>query len=172
MDDLLTLRKLNSHLQGHPDMKQTPGVEASTGSLGQGLSIANGMALAAKLDGGEYRVYALLGDGELEEGMVWEAVMTSSHYNLDNLVAIVDYNKLQIDGDVREVMVLPCGPTLRSFGWLLLIRWPRYRSDHICPEPSPVLRTAYSDRSPHREGRVYRLWKPVGWLGSAPPRTG
>ena len=121
VDDLLTLRKLNSHLQGHPDMKQTPGVEASTGSLGQGLSIANGMALAAKLDGGEYRVYALLGDGELEEGMVWEAVMTSSHYNLDNLVAIVDYNKLQIDGDVREVMgITDVARRFRSFGWVAI----------------------------------------------------
>ena len=118
VDDLLTLRKIHSHLQGHPDKQKTPGVEASTGSLGQGLSMANGMALAAKMDGADYRVYALLGDGELEEGMVWEAAMTSAHYDLDNLVAIVDNNNLQIDGDVREVMgIKDVAQRFRSFGW-------------------------------------------------------
>jgi len=96
-------------------------VEVPTGSLGQGLSIANGMALAAKMDGRDYRVYALLGDGEIEEGMVWEAAMTAVHYKLDNLVAIVDNNNLQIDGDVREVMgVRHIAERFRSFGWYAL----------------------------------------------------
>ncbi len=121
VEDLKTLRKLGSHLQGHPDSNKTPGVEVPTGSLGQGLSIANGMALAAKMDGRDYRVYALLGDGEIEEGMVWEAAMTAVHYKLDNLVAIVDNNNLQIDGDVREVMgVRHIAERFRSFGWYAL----------------------------------------------------
>jgi len=121
VEDLKTLRKLGSHLQGHPDSNKTPGVEVPTGSLGQGLSIANGMALAAKMDGRDYRVYALLGDGEIEEGMVWEAAMTSAHYKLDNLVAIVDNNNLQIDGDVRDVMgVDDIAERFRSFGWYAL----------------------------------------------------
>jgi transketolase len=121
VDELMTLRKLGSHLQGHPDSTKTPGVEVPTGSLGQGLSMANGMALAAKMDGRDYRVYCLLGDGEVEEGMVWEAVMTSAHYKLDNLVAIVDNNNLQIDGDVREVMgIQDLAQRFRSFGWSAL----------------------------------------------------
>ncbi|HHV93545.1 MAG TPA: transketolase [Firmicutes bacterium] len=118
LEDLMTLRKLGSHLQGHPDSNKTPGVEVPTGSLGQGLSIANGMALAAKMDGRSYRVYALLGDGEIEEGMIWEAAMTAAHYKLDNLVAIIDNNNLQIDGDVREVIgVNHIADRFRSFGW-------------------------------------------------------
>lgn len=118
VEDLITLRKIDSYLQGHPDMQKTPGVEASTGSLGQGLSLANGMALAGKMDNANYRVYALLGDGELQEGMVWEAAMTSVHYKLSNLVAIVDNNNLQIDGDVREVMgMCDIAQRFRSFGW-------------------------------------------------------
>ncbi|NMB46145.1 MAG: transketolase [Firmicutes bacterium] len=121
VDDLMTLRQLGSHLQGHPDSIRTPGVEVPTGSLGQGLSMANGMALAAKMDGRDYRVYALLGDGELEEGMVWEAAMTTAHYQLDNLVAIIDNNNLQIDGDVREVMgIRDLADRFRSFGWAAL----------------------------------------------------
>lgn len=118
VEELLTLRRFGSRLQGHPDMKRLPGVEASTGSLGQGLSIANGMALAAKLDGKDWRVYALLGDGETEEGQVWEAVMTAAHRKLDNLTAIVDYNRLQIDGDVREVKsVQDLARRWEAFGW-------------------------------------------------------
>ena len=121
VEDLASLRKIDSHLQGHPDMRQTPGVEASTGSLGQGLSIANGMALAGKMDNADYRVYALLGDGELQEGMVWEAAMTSAHYSLDNLAAIVDYNRLQIDGTVQDVMGLKgVAERFRSFGWAVV----------------------------------------------------
>lgn len=101
---LQTLRQIGSPLQGHPDMRKLAGVEASTGSLGQGISWAVGMALAARLDKKSHRVYTLLGDGELEEGMVWEATMAAAHYKLDNLVLIVDYNGLQIDGPISQVM--------------------------------------------------------------------
>jgi len=118
VDWLDGLRKLESPLQGHPDMLKTPGVEMSSGSLGQGLSIANGMALAARLDGRDYRVYVLLGDGELQEGQVWEAAMTAAHRNLDNICAVIDNNGLQIDGPVDEVKsVNPIGEKWASFGW-------------------------------------------------------
>jgi len=118
VEELLTLRKLGSRLQGHPDMRKLPGVEMSTGSLGQGLSAANGMALAARLDGRDYRVYVLLGDGESQEGQVWEAAMAAAHYRLDNLTAFLDYNGLQIDGPCAEVMaVAPVAEKWRAFGW-------------------------------------------------------
>lgn len=117
-EELLTLRKLGSPLQGHPDRTKLAGVEACSGSLGQGISWAVGMALAARMDKQEYRVYALLGDGELEEGIVWEAVMAAGHYKLDNLLAIVDNNGLQIDGRIEEVMSPePVGDKFRAFGW-------------------------------------------------------
>ena len=123
-EELLTLRKLHSRLQGHPDSKKLPGVEACTGSLGQGLSIAAGLALGLRLNAGgaaPQRVYALMGDGEIEEGQVWEAAMFAAHYGLDNLVAIVDNNNLQIDGDVREVVGLRAIPEkFRAFGWEVL----------------------------------------------------
>jgi len=106
VEDLETLRKVGSYLQGHPDMKGTPGVDMSSGSLGQGISVAVGMALSAKLSGDSYRVYTLLGDGEIQEGQVWEAAMFAGHRKLDNLVVIVDNNGLQIDGDVKDV----CSP--------------------------------------------------------------
>ena len=113
-----TLRTLNSALQGHPDMLKTPGVEMSSGSLGQGLSIANGMALAARLDGRAYRVYVLLGDGEIQEGQVWEAAMTSAHRKLDNICAVIDNNGLQIDGRIEEIKSLGSIPAKwESFGW-------------------------------------------------------
>jgi len=119
--DLDSLRKFGSHLQGHPDMKRTPGVEFSTGSLGQGLSAANGMALAARLDGIDNRVYVLLGDGECEEGQVWEAAMTSVHYRLNRLTAFLDYNRLQIDGNVEDVISFKDpGSRFKSFGWNVL----------------------------------------------------
>ncbi|WP_177224003.1 transketolase [Neomoorella thermoacetica] len=118
VDKLDTLRRLGSPLQGHPDRKSLPGVEVSTGSLGHGLAVANGMALAGRLDGRDYRVYVLLGDGELEEGMVWEGAMAAAHYRLDNLTAIVDHNHLQIDGRVEEVMSPePVADKFRAFGW-------------------------------------------------------
>jgi len=119
--ELCTLRKLGSRLQGHPDSKYLPGVEISTGSLGQGLSVACGLALAHKLDKGAQRVYAVLGDGELQEGQVWEAAMTAAHYKLDNLCALVDNNGLQIDGPVAKVMgVEPITDKWRAFGWEVL----------------------------------------------------
>jgi transketolase len=105
-EELLTLRRLGSRLQGHPDMKRTPGVDMSTGSLGQGLSAAVGVALGAKLKKAAYRVFAVTGDGELQEGQIWEAAMSAAHYKLDNLVVVVDYNKCQIDGRNSEVMGL------------------------------------------------------------------
>ena len=103
VEDLTTLRKVGSYLQGHPDMKHIPGVDMSSGSLGQGISVAVGMAISAKLSKEDYRVYTLLGDGEIQEGQVWEAAMLAGHRNLDNLVVIVDNNNLQIDGAVSEV---------------------------------------------------------------------
>jgi transketolase len=122
VEELATLRKTDSRLQGHPDMKHIPGVDMSTGSLGQGISAACGMALSAKLSGDSYRVYAMLGDGELEEGMVWEAAMFAGQKQLDNLVAIVDYNGLQIDGKLSEV----CSPEpipekFSAFGWYVIV---------------------------------------------------
>jgi transketolase len=117
-EELLTLRKINSRLQGHPDMKGIPGVDMSTGSLGQGLSAAAGMALAGKIDNSAYRVFALLGDGELEEGQIWEAVMFASHYKLNNLTVFIDFNGLQIDGPISEVLSpLPLPEKWRAFNW-------------------------------------------------------
>lgn len=121
MDELKKLRKMGSILQGHPDMKKVPGVDMSTGSLGQGISAAVGVALGGKIDKKSYRVYTLLGDGELQEGIVWEAAMAASHYKLDNLVAIVDNNGLQIDGPNDEVMkVNPLKEKWESFGWKVI----------------------------------------------------
>lgn len=116
-DKLMTLRKLGSMLQGHPD-RRTPGVNVASGSLGQGLSVALGMSLAAKMDKRDYRVYVLLGDGEIQEGNIWEAAMACAHYRCDNLCAIMDYNGFQIDGKVREIMNLePLVAKWQAFGW-------------------------------------------------------
>ncbi len=117
-EELKTFRKLESRLQGHPSLHKIPGVDAPSGSLGQGLSIANGIALSFKLDKKENYVYCILGDGEIEEGQVWEAAMSSSHYKLNNVIAFLDYNKLQIDGSNDEVMkVAPVKEKFESFGW-------------------------------------------------------
>ena len=117
-EELKTLRQADSRLQGHPDMKGTPGVDMTTGSLGLGISAACGMALSAKVSGDTYRVYSILGDGETEEGQVWEAAMFASHYKLDNLTAVVDWNGLQIDGPIAEVMnPTPYDEKFRAFGW-------------------------------------------------------
>lgn len=117
-EDLVTLRKVDSYLQGHPDMKNTPGVDMTTGSLGLGISAACGMALAAKLDGKDYRTYAIVGDGESEEGQVWEAAMFAAHYKLDNLCVILDWNGLQIDGPITEVMnPTPHDKKFEAFGF-------------------------------------------------------
>ncbi|MEE1158682.1 MAG: transketolase [Atopobiaceae bacterium] len=117
-EELITLRKIGSRLQGHPCRTETPGVDMSTGSLGQGLSVANGMALAGRLDGRDYYVYCIMGDGELQEGQVWEAAMSAAHYKLDHLIAFVDHNGLQIDGPNSQVMnVEPIDEKFRAFGW-------------------------------------------------------
>lgn len=122
VEDIPTFRKADSYLQGHPDMKGVPGVDMSTGSLGQGICAANGMALAGKIDNKDYRVYSILGDGELEEGQVWEAAMFAAHYNLDNLTAFVDYNGLQIDGDISKVMSpLPIDEKFKAFNWNVIV---------------------------------------------------
>jgi transketolase len=118
VEDLKTFRKIDSYLQGHPDIKKVPGIDMTSGSLGQGLSVANGMALAAKLDNKDYYVYVVLGDGELAEGQVWEAAMSSAHYRLNNVIAFVDFNGLQIDGKVLDVMnVTPIKEKFEAFGW-------------------------------------------------------
>lgn len=118
VEDLLTLRKVGSYLQGHPNMNSVPGVDMSTGSLGQGISAACGMAMAAKMDGKAYRVYSILGDGEIEEGQVWEAAMFAAHNKLDNLCLVVDSNGLQIDGPVEEVAgPAPIDEKFHAFGF-------------------------------------------------------
>lgn len=121
-EELATLRKLGSRLQGHPNMNKVPGVEMSTGSLGQGFAVCVGMALAGKMDKEEGRIYTLLGDGELQEGLIWEAAMASAHYKLDNLCVIVDWNGLQIDGSNDDVMtVRPIDEKFKAFGFNVLV---------------------------------------------------
>lgn len=122
VDELLTLRKMFSRLQGHPaSNKNLPGIEVSSGSLGQGLSVAVGIAIGAKLDKKDFKTYCLTGDGELQEGQIWEAVMTGAHYKLDNLVCIVDKNNLQIDGKVEDVMNIdPLSDKFKAFNWYVI----------------------------------------------------
>ena len=120
-EELKTFRKLGSKLQGHPDLNKVPGVDMTSGSLGQGLSVANGIAIAGKMDNKDYRVYVIVGDGEIEEGQIWEAAMTSSKYKLDNLCLIVDNNNLQIDGTIEEVKSsYPIDKKFESFGFNVL----------------------------------------------------
>jgi transketolase len=120
VDELWTLRQLGSLLQGHPD-NRTPGVDVASGSLGQGLSVALGMSLAGKLDAASYRVYVLLGDGEIQEGNIWEAAMASAHYKCDNLCAVLDNNGIQIDGHTKDIMNLePIAAKWQAFGWNVL----------------------------------------------------
>ncbi len=122
LDDLKTLRHIDSYLQGHPVMNKIPGVDMSTGSLGQGISAACGMALSAKISNDTYKVYTILGDGEIEEGQVWEAAMFAAHYQLDNLVAVIDNNGLQIDGKIKDVMSpYPIDEKFRAFGWHVIV---------------------------------------------------
>lgn len=121
VEDLKTFRNINSYLQGHPDMKKIPGVDMTTGSLGQGLSAAVGMAISGKMDKKDYKVYCILGDGEIEEGQIWEAAMSANKYKLDNLCVIVDNNNLQIDGTIEEVMSpYPIDEKFRSFGFEII----------------------------------------------------
>ena len=119
--DLLGFRQIQGHLQGHPSKHDTPGIEVSSGSLGQGLSVACGMALGSRMDGLARRVYCVMGDGEQQEGQIWEAAMFAAHYKLDNLCAVIDYNRKQIDGDVEDVMgIAPLAEKWRSFNWNVL----------------------------------------------------
>ena len=121
VEKLKTFRNIESNLQGHPDMNKVPGVDMTSGSLGQGLSSANGMAIAGKMDNKNYRVYCILGDGEIEEGQIWEAAMTANKYKLDNLCVIVDNNNLQIDGTIEEVMSsYPIDEKFKSFGFQVI----------------------------------------------------
>lgn len=122
VEDVATFRHVDSYLQGHPDMNKVAGVDMSTGSLGQGVSVAGGMALAAKLDNKNYRVYSILGDGELEEGQVWEQAMFAAHYKLDNFTIFIDNNGLQIDGDITKVMnPTPIDKKFEAFGWHVIV---------------------------------------------------
>jgi transketolase len=131
-DELISFRKLGSLLQGHPDIN-TPGIDVSTGSLGQGLSIANGLALAAKMDDKKFRTFVLLGDGECDEGQVWEAAMLSSHYHLDNLCAIIDRNQFQIDNETEKIIALePLSAKWESFGWNVITVNGHNFADLIC----------------------------------------
>lgn len=132
-EDLLTLRKMGSYLQGHPEMKHTPGIDISTGSLGQGISAATGMALSAKLFGDDYRVYTITGDGELQEGQVWEAAMFAGSNHLDNLVVFVDNNNLQIDGPITEVnSPYPIDDKFRAFNFHVIVLENGNDTDAIC----------------------------------------
>lgn len=172
--ELCTLRQIDSRLQGHPDMKMTPGVDMTTGSLGQGISAACGMALAGRLDGRPYRVYVLLGDGELEEGQVWEAAMFAAHYKLDNLTAFVDYNGLQIDGPVREVMSpLPISDKWRAFGWNVLeIDGHDYHAIYDAIQTAKAVKgqpTLIVARTVKGKG-VCSMENVVDWHGKAPSR--
>lgn len=171
-EELLTLRRINSRLQGHPDMKKLPGVEMSTGSLGQGLSVSVGMALAARLDQVAWRVYALLGDGEIQEGQVWEAAMAAAHYKLDNLCAILDYNGLQIDGPCCEVMNSePVAEKWRAFGWHVLeidghditaIIGALAQARQTKGQPTIIIARTIKGKG------VSFMEKQVGWHGTAP----
>jgi transketolase len=171
-DQVINLRKFGSMLQGHPDMRKTPGVDVSTGSLGQGLSISNGIALAGKLDQSLYRVYVLMGDGETEEGQVWEALMTSAHYKLDNLTAFIDYNHMQIDGCIEEVKSLNnLSQRFNSFGWHVMeidghdfeaIDKAVEEAEHMKGKPTVILlRTCKGKGCSFMENRVE-------WHGTAP----
>lgn len=173
-EELLTFRKIDSRLQGHPDMRKTPGVEMSTGSLGQGFSVANGIALAGKLDKKDYRVFLMLGDGEIEEGQVWEASMAAAHYKLDNLTAFLDHNGLQIDGPVTEVMSPePVADKFKAFGWEVAKidghSFPEIRQaiDHAKRtqgKPTMIIAETVKGRG------VSFMENEAGWHGAAPNR--
>ena len=172
VEDLLTLRHIGSHLQGHPCMQHTPGLDMSSGSLGQGISAAVGMALSAKLRNKSYRVYTLLGDGEIQEGQVWEAAMFANQYHLDNLVAIVDNNGLQIDGKLSEV----CSPEpipekFEAFGWHVIrmnahdfdaIDAAMQEAETIVGKPVAIIQKSVKGKG------VSFMENQVGWHGKAP----
>ena len=169
---LKTLRQVDSMLQGHPDMKKTKGIEMSTGSLGQGLSVANGMAIAGRLDKKDYRVYCMIGCGESQEGQIWEAAMTAAHYKLDNLVCIQDYNKLQIDGSINSVKcVEPIKDKWRAFGWHVIeIKGHNFKeiikalddADKVKGKPTMILANTIKGKG------VSFMENNAGWHGKAP----
>ena len=171
-EDLITLRKLDSHLQGHPNMSDTPGVDMSTGSLGQGLSVANGMALAGRLDGKDYWVYCIMGDGEIQEGQIWEAAMSAAHYKLDHVIGFVDHNGLQIDGSNDEVMtVMPIAEKFQAFGWDVVtidghdmdaIAEAIERAKSVKGKPSVIVCETVKGKG------VSYMENQVGWHGMAP----
>ena len=172
VEDLKTLRHIDSYLQGHPNMNTVPGVDMSTGSLGQGISCAAGMALGLKHQGSNARVYTLLGDGEIQEGQVWEACMLASHYKLDNLVVIVDNNGLQIDGDVADVMSpYPIGDKLAAFGFHVnhidghdfgQIEAALERAKEVKDQPSAIVMKTTKGKC------VSYMENQAGWHGKAP----
>jgi transketolase len=172
VDELKTLRKIGSRLQGHPVMGKAPGVDFSTGSLGQGISAACGMALAGKLDKADYRVYTVLGDGEIQEGQVWEAAMFAAHYKLDNLVAVVDNNGLQIDGKIDEVMSpYPIDEKFRAFGWNVIcidahdfeqIEAAFEQAGSLAGKPSVIIQKSVKGRG------VSFMENKAAWHGTAP----
>ena len=171
-DAIKTLRQADSFLQGHPDMKGTPGVDMSTGSLGLGFSAACGMALAAKIDGKDYRTYAIIGDGESEEGQIWEACMFAAHYKLDNICAIFDWNGLQIDGPVAEVMnPTPFDTKLEAFGFHVIcidghdfdqIEAAFAEAKTVKGKPTAIIAKTVKGKG------VSFMENQVGWHGSAP----
>ena len=171
-DELKNLRQVGSFLQGHPDMKGTPGVDMTTGSLGLGVSAACGMALAAKIDGKDYRTYAILGDGESQEGQVWEAAMFASHYKLDNLCVVFDWNGLQIDGPVAEVMnPTPHDKKLEAFGFHVIsidghdfdaIEAAFNEAKTVKGKPTAIIAKTIKGKG------VSYMEDQVGWHGSAP----
>ncbi len=171
-DELKTLRKIGSRLQGHPDMKHIPGVDMTTGSLGQGISAACGMALSGKLSDESYKVYTILGDGEIEEGQVWEAAMFAAHYKLDNLVAIVDNNGLQIDGKITDVMSpMPITDKFAAFNWHVItmdahdfdsIEAAFNEAEKVSGQPVAIIQKSVKGKG------VSFMENQVGWHGSAP----
>lgn len=173
VEDLKTLRHLGSYLQGHPDMKHIPGVDMSSGSLGQGISAAAGMALSAKLSGDSYRVYTLLGDGEIQEGQVWEASMFAGHRKLDNLVVMVDNNGLQIDGKIEDVCSpYPIGDKFKAFNFHVIENVDAHDFDAIRAafeeaKATKGMPTAIIFKSVKGKG-VYFMENNAGWHGKAP----
>ncbi|MBR5152575.1 MAG: transketolase [Clostridia bacterium] len=171
-EDIKTFRQIDSYLQGHPDMKGVKGVDMSTGSLGQGISAACGMALAAKLSKQDYRVYTILGDGEIEEGQVWEAAMFAAHYELNNLTAFLDFNGLQIDGDIRQVMnSTPIDKKFEAFGWNVIsidahdfnqIEAAVEDAKKVTDKPTLILATSIKGKG------VSYMENQAGWHGAAP----
>ncbi len=172
VEELKTLRHIGARLQGHPDMKYIPGVDMSTGSLGQGISAACGMALSAKLTNDTYKVYTILGDGEIEEGQVWEAAMFAAHYKLDNLVAIVDNNGLQIDGKVSDVCSpYPITDKFAAFGWHVItmdahdfdsIEAAFNEAETVSGQPVAIIQTSVKGKG------VSFMENQCSWHGTAP----